>query len=126
MSRVSMGVEVDRIAGVDEVGRGPLAGPVVTAAVILDPRRPIVGLADSKALSAARRVALAAEIRRRARAWALGRAEVEEIDRLVRDGLGLRWSVVGPFETVDLNWRGGIGQHSVFRSRPKAESFCGA
>lgn len=77
-----MGIEVDRIAGVDEVGRGPLAGPVVTAAVILDPRRPIVGLADSKALSAARRVVLAAEIRRCALAWALGRAEVEEIDRL--------------------------------------------
>ncbi len=77
-----MGVEVDRIAGVDEVGRGPLAGPVVTAAVILDPHRPIAGLADSKALSAARREVLAGEIRRCALVWALGRAEVEEIDRL--------------------------------------------
>jgi len=69
-------------AGVDEVGRGPLAGPVVAAAVILDPGRPIVGLADSKKLSARRREALAAEIRAHALAWALGRAEVEEIDRL--------------------------------------------
>ncbi|HEB80931.1 MAG TPA: ribonuclease HII, partial [Chromatiales bacterium] len=49
------GFGLEGVAGVDEVGRGPLAGPVVTAAVILDPRRPIVGLADSKALSAARR-----------------------------------------------------------------------
>jgi len=69
-------------AGVDEVGRGPLAGPVVAAAVILDPRRPITGLADSKRLSAARREALAEQIRADALAWALGRAEPEEIDRL--------------------------------------------
>ncbi len=68
------------VAGVDEVGRGPLAGPVVTAAVILDPARPIAGLRDSKALAPARREALAALIRERALAWALGRAEVEEID----------------------------------------------
>jgi ribonuclease HII len=72
----------ERVAGVDEVGRGPLAGPVVAAAVILDPERPIEGLRDSKALSPARREALAARIRERALAWALGRAEVEEIDRL--------------------------------------------
>jgi ribonuclease HII len=70
------------IAGVDEAGRGPLAGPVVAAAVILDPARPIVGLADSKKLSAARREQLAAAIRDNALAWALGRAEVAEIDRL--------------------------------------------
>lgn len=70
------------IAGVDEAGRGPLAGPVVAAAVILDPARPIVGLADSKQLSPARRERLAAEIRAKALAWALGRAEVAEIDRL--------------------------------------------
>ena len=70
------------IAGVDEAGRGPLAGPVLAAAVILDPARPITGLADSKTLSAARREQLASEIRARALAWALGRAEVEEIDRL--------------------------------------------
>ena len=70
------------IAGVDEVGRGPLAGPVVAAAVILDPARPIAGLADSKQLSAVRREQLAAEIRAKALAWALGRAEVAEIDRI--------------------------------------------
>lgn len=70
------------IAGVDEVGRGPLAGPVVAAAVILDPARPIAGLADSKTLSPLRREQLATEIRAKARAWALGRAEVAEIDRL--------------------------------------------
>lgn len=70
-------------AGVDEVGRGPWAGPVVTAAVILDPEgMPIRGLTDSKKLSAKRRTALTDEIRSVALAWALGRAEVEEIDRL--------------------------------------------
>jgi len=68
------------LAGVDEVGRGPLAGPVVAAAVILDPARPIAGLKDSKQLSERRREALAGEIRDTALAWALGRAEVEEID----------------------------------------------
>ncbi len=71
-----------RIAGVDEAGRGPLAGPVVAAAVILDPARPIPGLADSKRLTARRRAELEARIRERALAWALGRAEVGEIDRL--------------------------------------------
>jgi ribonuclease HII len=70
------------IAGVDEVGRGPLAGPVIAAAVILDPARPIAGLADSKKLSPARRERLALDIRANALAWALGRAEVAEIDRL--------------------------------------------
>lgn len=71
-----------RVAGVDEVGRGPLAGPVVCAAVILDPRRPLQGLTDSKRLSPARRETLARQIRECALGWALGRAEVEEIDRL--------------------------------------------
>lgn len=70
------------VCGVDEAGRGPLAGPVFAAAVILDPARSIDGLADSKVLSAARRAELSALIRERALAWALGRAEVEEIDRL--------------------------------------------
>jgi len=70
------------VAGVDEVGRGPLAGPVAAAAVILDPSSPIDGLADSKRLSPRRRQAVADLIRERAKAWALGRAEVEEIDRL--------------------------------------------
>ncbi|URQ61585.1 ribonuclease HII [Pantoea alhagi] len=70
------------IAGVDEVGRGPLVGAVVTAAVILDPAQPITGLADSKKLSEKRRLALYDEIREKALAWSLGRAEPEEIDRL--------------------------------------------
>lgn len=70
------------IAGVDEAGRGPLAGPVVAAAVILDHARPIPGLADSKTLGPARRERLAAEVRAQSLAWALGRADVAEIDRL--------------------------------------------
>ena len=70
------------IAGIDEAGRGPLAGPVVAAAVILDPGRPIPGLRDSKQLSPARREALAAEIRARSLAWSLGQADVGEIDAL--------------------------------------------
>lgn len=70
------------LAGVDEVGRGPLAGPVVAAAVILDPARPVVGLADSKQLTAARRETLADQIQDYAMAWALGRAEVDEIDQI--------------------------------------------
>lgn len=70
------------VAGVDEVGRGPLAGPVVAAAVILDPAQPIVGLADSKKLSEKQREALFDQIQARALAWAIGRAEVEEIDQL--------------------------------------------
>ncbi len=70
------------VAGVDEVGRGPLAGPVVAAAVILHPDRPIAGLADSKKLTAKRREQLEREIMEQAFCWALGRAEVEEIDRL--------------------------------------------
>ncbi|MCG8429390.1 MAG: ribonuclease HII [Chromatiales bacterium] len=74
--------DTDLLAGVDEVGRGPLAGPVVAAAVILDPRRPIDGLADSKKLTEKRRELLAVEIREHALSWALGRAEVEEIDAL--------------------------------------------
>ena len=71
-----------QIAGVDEVGRGPLAGAVVAAAVILDPSRPIAGLADSKKLTEKRREKLAVEIQEKALCWALGRAEVEEIDQL--------------------------------------------
>lgn len=70
------------LAGVDEAGRGPLAGPVVAAAVILDPERPVDGLADSKQLGAARREILAGLIRERALAWAVGMADHEEIDRI--------------------------------------------
>lgn len=69
------------MAGVDEAGRGPLAGPVIAGAVVLDPARPIAGLKDSKALPATEREALAAAIRERAVAWALGRADVGEIDQ---------------------------------------------
>ncbi|MBL8399136.1 MAG: ribonuclease HII [Candidatus Accumulibacter sp.] len=72
----------ERICGVDEAGRGPLAGPVVAAAVILDPDRPIVGLDDSKKLSRRRRAVLTDEIRAQALAWAIAEASVEEIDRL--------------------------------------------
>jgi ribonuclease HII len=70
------------LAGVDEAGRGPLAGPVLAAAVVLDADSPIAGLADSKQLTARRRELLAVQIRRRARAWGVGRAEVEEIDAI--------------------------------------------
>ncbi len=70
------------IAGVDEVGRGPLVGAVVTAAVILDPDNPVHGLADSKKLSEKRRLALFDEIKDKALCWSLGRAEPEEIDQL--------------------------------------------
>ena len=70
------------IAGVDEVGRGPLAGAVVAAAVILDPQNPIAGLTDSKKLSEKKRDALFDEIKEKALAWAIGRAEVEEIDAI--------------------------------------------
>ncbi len=68
--------------GVDEAGRGPLAGPVFAAAVILDPARPIEGLRDSKVLSASAREALALAIRSRARAWAVASASAAEIDQI--------------------------------------------
>ena len=70
------------LAGVDEVGRGPLAGDVVAAAVILDPQNPVAGLADSKKLSEKRREALFDEIREKALGYAIARATVEEIDQL--------------------------------------------
>lgn len=70
------------IAGVDEVGRGPLVGDVVTAAVILDPAFPIEGLTDSKKLSAKKREAFAQQIKAHSLAWAVGRATPEEIDKL--------------------------------------------
>jgi ribonuclease HII len=70
------------VAGVDEVGIGPLAGPVLACAVILDPAQPIEGLADSKSISEKRRQALAEEIQQRALSVSIGRASVEEIDQL--------------------------------------------
>ena len=70
------------VAGVDEVGRGPLAGPVVAAAVILNPENPIEGLAESKKFTEKRREMVAAEIKEKALSWSICRAEVEEIDRI--------------------------------------------
>lgn len=77
-----MSGEVALIAGVDEAGRGPLAGPVTAAAVILDPGRPIHGLADSKCLTPDQREALDQEIRAKALTFAVAFATVEEIDRI--------------------------------------------
>jgi ribonuclease HII len=73
---------VELVAGVDEAGRGPLAGDVVAAAVILDPQRPIAGIGDSKKLSERRREYLYEEICSNSLAWAIGRANVAEIDEL--------------------------------------------
>jgi ribonuclease HII len=70
------------VAGVDEAGRGPLAGPVFAAAVILDPRRPIEGLADSKILSESKRDSLYILIKESALSWSIAQASVEEIDEL--------------------------------------------
>lgn len=75
-------VEYALIAGVDEAGRGPLAGPVVAAAVLLNPRSPIEGLRDSKQLTAKQRESLARDIRERALAWSVGRADACDIDRM--------------------------------------------
>jgi len=74
-------LRVKLVAGVDEAGRGPLAGAVVAAAVILDNARPIAGLTDSKMLSAVKRSALEDEIKRKALAWAVADASIEEIDQ---------------------------------------------
>jgi len=93
------------IAGVDEVGRGPLVGAVVTAAVILDPANPIVGLADSKKLTEKRREALYSEIKEKALAWSLGRAEPHEIDELNilhATMLAMQRAVVGLSLTPDM------------------------
>ena len=70
------------LAGTDEVGRGPLAGPVVAAAVILDPNKPIAGLADSKVISAQKREVLFEEIKEKALAYSIASASVEEIDQI--------------------------------------------
>lgn len=84
MPRASVILEVGPLGlcGVDEAGRGPLAGPVTAAAVMLDPARPIAGLRDSKKLSAAARERLADEIREKAAAWCVAEASVGEIDTL--------------------------------------------
>jgi ribonuclease HII len=86
------------VAGVDEAGRGPLAGPVVAAAVILHPQRPVAGLADSKTLSVTRRDSLAAELCRNALAWSVAWADAAEIDALNILGatmLAMRRAVLG-------------------------------
>jgi ribonuclease HII len=93
------------IAGVDEAGRGPLAGPVYAAAVILDISRPIAGLADSKILSETMRDALALEIRERALAWSIASASVEEIDEiniLQATMLAMERAVIGLSTLPDL------------------------
>jgi ribonuclease HII len=101
------------VCGVDEAGRGPWAGPVSAAAVILDPDDVPEGLNDSKALTEARRIALEAEIKARARAWSIAFASVEEIDRLnilQATGLAMRravetLSLTPAFALVDGNYR---------------------
>jgi ribonuclease HII len=95
------------LCGVDEAGRGPLAGPVTAAAVMLDPTRPIDGLRDSKKLSATARERLADEIRERAAAWCVAEASVEEIDRLNilhATLLAMQRAVAGLGRTPDDVW----------------------
>lgn len=95
------------LAGVDEAGRGPLAGPVVAAAVMLDPARRIDGLRDSKKLSAAARERLAAVIRRESVAWCVAQASVEEIDALnilKATMLAMRRAVEGLGHSPDEVW----------------------
>lgn len=86
------------LAGVDEAGRGPLAGPVVAAAVVLNPQAPVTGLADSKTLSARRRETLAVEIQNRALAWSVAWADPAEIDALnilAATMLAMRRAIIG-------------------------------
>ena len=82
LSDYALAYSGDLLAGVDEVGRGPLAGDVVTAAVILDPNNPIEGLMDSKKLSEKKREKLFVEIQSKAKSWAIGRCTIDEIDEL--------------------------------------------
>lgn len=93
------------VAGVDEAGRGPLAGPVAAAAVILNPDRPVEGLADSKKLSAAKREQLAREVRESALAWGVAWADPAEIDTLnilAATMLAMRRAILGLSVTPDL------------------------
>jgi len=95
------------VCGVDEAGRGPLAGPVYAAAVILDPGRPIKGLKDSKLLSESRREFLAREILGRARAFSIALATVEEIDNLnilQATLLAMQRAVAGLAMLPDIAW----------------------
>lgn len=98
-------MDIPLIAGVDEVGRGPLAGPVIAAAVILNPSSPIEGLKDSKALTAQKRERLSALIHENALAWAFGSASVEEIDAiniLQASLLAMKRAVLALNQSVDL------------------------
>ena len=91
-------VTTELVCGVDEAGRGPLAGPVFAAAVILDPAHPIAGLRDSKKLTAARREALALEIRKHALSWAIAEcseAEIDNINILQASLLAMRRAITG-------------------------------
>jgi ribonuclease HII len=102
---VTLPKEEKWVAGVDEVGRGPLAGPVVAAAVILHPDRPIEGLKDSKKLSEKKREELFWLIQERALAWSIGQASVEEIDRiniLQASLLAMQRAVAGLRQVPDL------------------------
>jgi ribonuclease HII len=125
--------DLTRVAGVDEAGRGPLAGPVVAAAVILHPERPIDGLADSKQLEPAQREALAPVIRTRALAWAVAWADAEEIDSLNILGatfLAMRRALLGllvaPTHVVidgnRLPQRSALGFESTFEAIVKGDT----
>jgi ribonuclease HII len=100
-----MAHDAPRICGVDEAGRGPLAGAVYAAAVILDPARPIIGLRDSKKLSERKRVELAERIKKDALAWSIAYASVEEIEQLniLRASLlAMRRAVLGLHPTAEF------------------------
>lgn len=109
------------VAGVDEAGRGPLAGPVVAAAVILDPARPILGLADSKQLQAPVRETLAARIRQRALAWSVAwadRAEIDALNILAATMLAMRRAVLGlPVMPAAIRVDGNRLPHLAFGDR---------
>ena len=90
------------VAGVDEVGRGPLAGPVVAAAVILDPENPIEGLIDSKKLSEKRREVLAEEIKEKALAWAIARVDIDVIDEINILQASLRAMAISVYDLAQL------------------------
>lgn len=124
-----------RIAGADEAGRGCLFGPVFAAAVILDPARPVRGLADSKTLSAPRRQELACAIRERAIAWAVASASVEEIDRInIREAarLAIRRAVeaLQPpcdyllVDALEIDWP--VPQQAIIRGDARVASIAAA
>ena len=98
MQQLQADFRPDLVAGVDEAGRGPLAGPVVAAAVMLHPERPIAGLRDSKKLTAARREALEAEIKSHALCWSVAwseRAEIDALNILAATMLAMRRAILG-------------------------------